>query len=110
MTKVIKIDAKKNNQLRKLHRELCSELSDLKTAHMTMGVQIADMRGQIDTIFEKHGTVLHNPVTCDYQGLFKNIKTHNDRSIFEGLEHSPSFDPKRRAKEHDQYKSEDTDM
>jgi len=78
-----------NDQLKELHKEVCKELSDIKTVYMAMGVMIADMRGQIDTIFEKQGIVLHNPVTCDYQGLFKNIKTHKDRGIFEGLERLP---------------------
>jgi len=72
-----------NDELKAMHKELCDELSDVKTAYMSLGVMIADMRGQIDTIFENNGTVLYNPVSCDYKRPFQHIKTHENRSIFE---------------------------
>ena len=41
--------------LKGLHGELIAELAIVKSAHNELGIMITDMRGQIDTIFEREG-------------------------------------------------------
>tara|TARA_R110000824_G_scaffold144093_3_gene311921 strand:+ start:211 stop:429 length:219 start_codon:yes stop_codon:yes gene_type:complete len=40
-------------ELKLLHAEIVAEIVIVKTAHQELGVAISDLRGQLDTLFER---------------------------------------------------------
>ena len=46
---------KETKELKLLHAELVAEIVIVKTAHQELGVAISDLRGQLDTLFERMG-------------------------------------------------------
>ena len=42
-------------ELQSLHAELVAEIVIVKTAHRELGISMSDLRGQLDTLFERMG-------------------------------------------------------